>query len=122
MMFEEQQPSSAVPLSKIDYFIQSEAYLNNYLILPTRIEAEKRGLFDEKYDEEIKKICQELLAEAIKWQIKINGKLVENVTEKNFYQVKGLIKKKIREQIEELEEAEEEINIGELPPKVGGKK
>lgn len=116
MAFEEEQPSQAVPLSKIDFYLQSIAYVNS-LSLPTESEATEHGICFAAYDEEVDKICNELFACAIQWDIKI-----DKITKKDFYGIKGLILKKIRKNLEELEEiSEEEIPSGGLPPRVGEK-
>lgn len=113
----EEQPSQAVPLSKIDFYLQSIAYVNS-LSLPTESEASEHQIFDEDYNDEVEKICNELYACAIQWDVK-----ADRITKKNFYEIKGKILKKIREALEKLEESsEEEEEEEELPPKVGKKK
>jgi hypothetical protein len=116
MSFEEPQVST-VPLSKIDYYIQSEQYINS-LILPTEKDIGTHGITtDEELEEERENVCSELFSQAVKWSVSI-----KSITPKNFSFIKGSILLVIRERLESLEEAEEEIQTGGLPPQVGLKK
>ena len=98
--------------------MQSEYYVNT-LILFTEKDIGKGGILtDDQLDEENEARCNDMWAQACKWDIKINGKSVEKVTKSNFYQVKGVILSVIRKRLEEME-VEEEFEPGGLPPRVG---
>lgn len=78
------------------------------LILPTE---EDEGITDpQQLKAEREKIIKELEAEAIAWEVKIPK---EGINEKNFYLIKGLVKKSIIDKVMSISTEEEAFE--ELP-------